>query len=149
MEAARILASLGVKPKRTIRFALWNAEEQGLLGSLAYIDQHLAARPKETDPEKLKAGDWSGWMRRYPVTAKPGYGELAAYFNLDNGSGKIRGIYTEGNVGVAPIFREWLAPFSGMGAGRGGCQPYRRHRPCLHAIGRPAGVSVHPGPARL
>jgi hypothetical protein len=116
MEAARILASLGVKPKRTIRFALWNAEEQGLLGSLAYIDQHLAARPPETDPEKLKAGDWSGWQRRYPVTPKSDYGALAAYFNLDNGSGKIRGIYAEGNAGVAPIFREWLAPFASMGA---------------------------------
>jgi hypothetical protein len=116
MEAARILASLGVKPRRTIRFALWNAEEQGLLGSLAYIDQHLAARPRETDPEKLKAGDWSGWQRRWPVTPKAEYGALAAYFNLDNGSGKIRGIYTEGNAGVAPVFRDWLAPFASMGA---------------------------------
>ncbi|OYU14591.1 MAG: peptidase M28 [Alphaproteobacteria bacterium PA4] len=116
MEAARILASLGVKPRRTIRFALWNAEEQGLLGSVAYIDRHLAKRPPETDPEKIKAGDWAGWGRRWPVTPGAEYGQLAAYFNLDNGSGKIRGIYTEGNAGVAPIFREWLAPFAAMGA---------------------------------
>ncbi len=116
MEAARILASLGVRPKRTIRFALWNGEEQGLLGSLAYIDQHLASRPAETDPAKAKLGPYANWPRSFPITPKPGYGELAAYFNLDNGSGKIRGIYTEGNQGVAPIFREWLAPFAGMGA---------------------------------
>lgn len=116
MEAARILASLGARPRRTIRFALWNAEEQGLLGSLAYVEQHLASRPPETDPEKLKLGPYATWPRSFPITPKPGYGALAAYFNLDNGSGKIRGIYTEGNQGVAPVFREWLAPFASMGA---------------------------------
>jgi len=115
MEAARILASLGVKPRRTIRFALWSGEEEGLLGSLAYVQQHLATRPAETDLAKLAGGDRT-WARRFPVTPQPGYGELAAYFNLDNGSGKIRGIYAEGNAAAAPIFREWLSPFAGMGA---------------------------------
>jgi hypothetical protein len=118
MEAARILASLGVKPKRTIRFALWAGEEQGLLGSLAYIGQHLADRPK-ADPA-LSGGneerEYLLWSRQYPISPKPEYYQLAGYFNLDNGSGKVRGIYTEGNLGVDPIFSSWLAPFNGMGA---------------------------------
>jgi len=116
MEAARILARLGVKPKRTIRFALWNGEEQGLLGSFAYVDKYLASRPPETDPEKAKLDQYYSWQYRWPVTAKPGYRDLAAYFNLDNGSGKIRGIYAEGNVAAVPIFQEWLQPFASMGA---------------------------------
>ncbi len=116
MEAARILASLKVKPRRTIRFALWAGEEQGLLGSLAYLDQHMVTRAPMADPVLAKADPYLTWSRRFPVTAKPEYGELAAYFNLDNGSGKIRGIYAEGNPGVVPIFREWLVPFAGMGA---------------------------------
>ena len=117
MEAARILASLPVKPKRTIRFALWSGEEEGILGSLAYVDQHLASRPPETDPARIRLGAGSnGWSRRFPVTPRADYGQLGAYFNLDNGSGKIRGIYAEDNAAAVPIFKEWLAPFAGMGA---------------------------------
>jgi hypothetical protein len=115
MEAARILAQVGVKPRRTIRFALWAGEEQGLLGSAAYVEKHLAVRPAPTDPA-LKDLSPSFTQDSYPVQTLPGFGELTAYFNIDNGSGKIRGIYTEGNLNVVPIFREWLAPFAGMGA---------------------------------
>jgi carboxypeptidase Q len=113
MEAARILSSLGFKPKRTIRFALWSGEEQGIYGSRAYVEQHLASRPQPADRDTQLYG---GWADRFPITPKPGYGDLAAYFNLDNGSGKIRGIYAEGNAAAAPIFREWLAPFASLGA---------------------------------
>jgi hypothetical protein len=116
MEAARILAGLGVKPKRTIRFALWSGEEQGLYGSIAYLDQHLVSRPPLTDPAALKANPYTTWATRFPITPKPEFNQMAAYFNLDNGSGKIRGIYAEGNPAVASTFSEWLAPFSGMGA---------------------------------
>jgi len=116
MEAARILAGLGVKPKRTIRFALWSGEEQGLLGSLAYIERHLAYRPQETDPERARLDEYALWPRRYPITPRPGYADLAGYFNIDNGSGKIRGIYAEGNMAAVPILTQWLAPFAGMGA---------------------------------
>jgi carboxypeptidase Q len=115
MEAARILAGLGVRPKRTIRFALWAGEEEGLLGSAAYVEQHLAHRPLPADP---------GWADlppyfltdAYPVQTLPGFSELTGYFNIDNGSGKIRGIYTEGNFSVVPIFRDWLSPFASLGA---------------------------------
>ena len=114
MEAARILAHLDRKPKRTIRFALWSGEEQGLLGSNAWIEKHIAKRPPSSDP---LVGSTEHYMRpAFPVTTLPEYGELAAYFNLDNGSGKIRGIYTEGNFAVAPIFTQWLAPFATLGA---------------------------------
>ena len=115
MEAARILAATGVKPKRTIRFALWSGEEQGLFGSAAYIDQHLARRPVPSDPAAAALGPY--FVDTWPVTPLPGYRDLAAYFNIDNGSGKLRGIYAEGNYGVVPIFQEWLAPFASMGAG--------------------------------
>ncbi|MFZ4690446.1 MAG: M20/M25/M40 family metallo-hydrolase [Polymorphobacter sp.] len=116
LEAARILAGLGVKPKRTIRFALWSGEEQGLYGSIAYLDQHLVTRAPITDPALAKANPYTNWSQRFPITPKPEFNELAAYFNLDNGSGKIRGIYAEGNPAVASTFSQWLAPFAGMGA---------------------------------
>jgi len=116
MEAARILTQLGVRPKRTIRFALWNGEEQGILGSLAYVDQHLATRAPLADPAYASLPNNRTWRHRWPVQPRAGYRDLTAYFNLDNGSGKIRGINAEGNVAAAPIFQEWLAPFASMGA---------------------------------
>jgi len=115
MEAARILAAVDAKPKRTIRFALWAGEEQGLLGSLDYVERHLASRPPAKTAEEAKLDPYATWPWRWPVTPRPGYTELAGYFNIDNGSGKVRGIYTEGNVAVVPIFKEWLAPFASMG----------------------------------
>jgi hypothetical protein len=115
MEAARILSSLGVHPKRTLRFALWSGEEQGLLGSGAYIEKHFARRPPETDPNLADMGPYFT-QDTYPVETLPEFAELAAYFNIDNGSGKVRGIHTEGNFAVVPVLREWLAPFGSMGA---------------------------------
>jgi hypothetical protein len=123
MEAARILARLGVRPKRTIRFALWNGEEQGLLGSLAYIERHLATRPAETNPARTSLPNSRTWRLRYPITPLAGHRDLVAYFNLDNGSGKIRGIHAEGNVAAVPIFQEWLAPFASLGATSVSIQP--------------------------
>jgi hypothetical protein len=96
MEAVRILKALGVKPKRTIRIALWDAEEQGFIGSRGYVTNHFFDRAKK---EK-----------------KPEYDKFSAYFNFDNGSGKIRGIYAQGNLAAIPIFEEWLKPFHDLGA---------------------------------
>ncbi len=115
MEAARILASIGVRPKRTIRFALWAGEEEGLLGSGAFVENHLAHRPVPTDPGEAELPPYF-LTDLYPVQTLPGFAELMGYFNLDNGSGKIRGIYTEGNFAVVPLFREWLSPFASLGA---------------------------------
>lgn len=114
MEAARILSALHVKPKRGIRFALWAGEEQGLLGSYAYVDQYLAHRPPG-DPKYASLGPFYA-SDNYPITTLPGYGELQGYFNIDNGSGKIRGVYAEGNFAAAPILKDWLAPFASLGA---------------------------------
>lgn len=116
MEAARILARLGVRPKRTIRFALWAGEEQALLGSWAYMNKYLGSWP--ADPPGL-IGDQLYYARinARPFKPGPGYRDLTAYFNLDNGSGKIRGIYAEDNVAAVPMLREWLSPFAPMGAG--------------------------------
>lgn len=121
MEAARILAALGVEPRRTIRFALWAGEEQGLLGSAAYAAQHLAHRPPG-DATLTALGPYFG-SEGYPVQALPGFADLAAYFNLDNGSGKIRGIYTEGNFAVVPVLRDWLAPFGSLGVATVAAEP--------------------------
>lgn len=120
MEAARILASMNVHPKRTIRFALWAGEEQGLLGSYAYVNEHIAHRPTNAAGDKYGpyyAGD------TFPVTPLAGYSEMNGYFNLDNGSGKIRGIFTEGNFAVVPVFKAWLEPFASLGASAVVAQP--------------------------
>jgi hypothetical protein len=115
MEAARILRQIGARPKRTIRFALWTGEEQGLFGSLNYVTQHLARRPFNVTENGI--ANYMQWRDSYPVTQLPGYGDLKAYFNMDNGSGKLRGIYAEGNAAAEPLLREWLSPFESMGAG--------------------------------
>jgi Zn-dependent M28 family amino/carboxypeptidase len=116
MEAARILAALNVHPKRTIRFALWAGEEQGLLGSLAYVEKHLAHRPPSNDPTLSDLPAYFA-ANTFPIRTLPGFNDLDAYFNIDNGSGKLRGLYAEGNLNAAPMLHEWLAPLASLGAG--------------------------------
>ncbi len=96
MEVVRILKATGVKPRRTIRIALWSGEEQGLYGSRNYVKNHFA------DPADMKL--------------LPEHSKVSAYYNLDNGSGKIRGVYLQGNEAVRQIFAKWLEPFADMGA---------------------------------
>ena len=115
MEAMRILQSLGLKPRRTIRIALWTGEEEGLLGSRAYVAEHFGSRPETNDPAEK---DLPAYFRKpgTPLTLKPEQKKVSAYFNIDNGTGKIRGIYLQENAAVAPLFTEWLAPFHDLGA---------------------------------
>ena len=115
LEAARILRQLGVRPRRTIRFALWEGEEQGLFGSINYVQQHIASRPIAIGEDGF--ANYVKGKDSYPLTPLPAYSELKAYFNIDNGSGKLRGIYAEGNVAAVPLLKEWLSPFDRMGAG--------------------------------
>ncbi|HZS10268.1 MAG TPA: M20/M25/M40 family metallo-hydrolase [Blastocatellia bacterium] len=116
MEVVRIIQSLGIKPRRTIRIGLWGGEEEGLLGSRAYVSQHFGER-QPLPPGQQPQGGGGGMMgQQGPLTLKPEHAKLAAYFNLDNGTGKIRGVYLQGNDAVRPIFRAWLAPFKEMGA---------------------------------
>ncbi|MGV3560965.1 M20/M25/M40 family metallo-hydrolase [Larkinella arboricola] len=96
MEAVRILKTLGLKPRRTIRIALWSGEEQGLHGSKNYVTKHFV------DPATNRL-------------SKEGQ-QLAAYFNVDNGTGKIRGIYLQNNRAAGRIFAQWLEPFHDLGA---------------------------------
>ena len=118
MEAVRILQALGLKPRRTIRIGLWSGEEQGLLGSRAYVGEHFGKRlgnePRFGDPQPPEQPN----APRPPVQLelKPDHAKFAGYFNLDNGTGKVRGVYMQGNELVRPIFRAWLAPFKDMGA---------------------------------
>lgn len=114
MEAMRILKSLGVAPKRTIRIALWAGEEQGLLGSRAYVAEHVAVRP---EPKDAAQRDLPNSMRteKTPLQPKAEHGKISAYFNYDNGTGKIRGIYAQENASVMPVFRSWIAPLEDLG----------------------------------
>lgn len=114
MEAVRILQALKLKPRRTIRVALWSGEEQGLFGSQAYVAQHFG-KPEES-PDASFARMVQGGGAAEKITRGAGYDKLSAYFNLDNGTGKIRGVYLQGNEAVRSIFRQWLLPFRDMGA---------------------------------
>lgn len=98
MEAVRILKSLNFQPRRTIRIALWSGEEEGLLGSRAYIKNHVADTAN---------GQW---------VLKPAHSKISAYYNLDNGTGKVRGVYLQGNEAERAIFTKWLEPFNDLGA---------------------------------
>lgn len=135
MEAARILSTLGVKPRRTIRFVLWSGEEQGTLGSYAYVEKHLAKRPPVNDPELAAGGPGVASRVSFPVAPLPGFRDMTAYFNMDNGSGKIRGIHAEGNFAAVPVLRSWLAPFASLGASA--------------VVAKPTGSTDHVGMVRL
>jgi hypothetical protein len=114
MEAMRILKAIDVKPRRTIRIGLWSGEEEGLLGSQGYVEHHFGARPHMDEPGMK---DMPTLLRREAgdVTVKPEQAKVSAYFNVDNGSGKIRGIYLQENEAVSPIFEAWMAPFKDLG----------------------------------
>jgi carboxypeptidase Q len=126
MEAVRILQALNFKPRRTIRIALWTGEEEGLLGSKAYVAEHFgkietpAAAPGATPPTGQPASVTASSPAPSPapgvLVTKPEYEKFSSYFNLDNGTGKIRGVYLQGNESVRPLFRQWLMPFRDMGA---------------------------------
>jgi Zn-dependent M28 family amino/carboxypeptidase len=95
IEAMRILKTLNLKMDRTVRLALWSGEEEGLLGSKAYVKEHFG------DPATMRLTD--------------AHAKLSGYFNLDNGTGKIRGVYLQGNDAMRPLFEQWLAPFRDQG----------------------------------
>ena len=114
MEVMRILNSLHVKPRRTIRVGLWTGEEQGEFGSQLYVKQHFGFVPLSTAPEELKKPEW---LRKPagPLQLKPDQQKVSGYFNVDNGSGRIRGVYLEENAAVAPIFAQWIEPLKDLG----------------------------------
>jgi carboxypeptidase Q len=114
MEAVRILKALDIKPRRTIRIGLWSGEEEGLLGSQGYVEQHFGSRPPMDDPN-MKGMPTLLRREAGPVTVKLEQAKVSAYFNVDNGTGKIRGIYLQENEAVAPIFEAWMRPFKDLG----------------------------------
>ncbi len=97
MEVMRILKTSNLKMDRTVRMGLWSGEEEGELGSTAYVKDHFA------DPADMKT--------------KPEHDGFAGYFNIDNGTGKIRGIYLQGNESVRPIFEQWFAAIKDLTPG--------------------------------
>ena len=114
MEVMRILTALHVQPRRTIRIALWSGEEEGLFGSRGYVKEHFGSAPLSTAPDQAALPEF---MRRPsgPLELKPEQRLISAYFNLDNGSGKIRGIYLQENAAVGPIFEQWIEPLRDLG----------------------------------
>lgn len=119
MEAMRILAALGVKPRRTIRAALWTGEEEGFYGSRGYVVRHFG----DTDRGSLKSIDWESFEKNWrkplgeskKLLVQPDYSKISGYFNYDNGSGRIRGVYIQENFRVRPIFEEWMKPLRDLG----------------------------------
>jgi carboxypeptidase Q len=114
MEAVRILKALDIHPRRTIRIALWSGEEQGLFGSKGYVKDHFGSYPLATDAESMKMPEF---LRKAagPIETKPEWKTLDVYFNVDNGTGKIRGVYLQGNAAEEPIFRQWIKPLRDLG----------------------------------
>jgi hypothetical protein len=133
MEALRILNALGVRPARTIRVALWTGEEQGLLGSLAYVKRHVADVPHDTTPPQLRIPE--AMRRRVGVVVpKAGHATLSAVYNVDLGGGRIRGVGVAGNAALVPIFEQWIAPLRDLGVTlvtlrprcAGDCRPFEQ-----------------------
>jgi carboxypeptidase Q len=112
MEAMRILQAAGLKPRRTIRIGLWTGEEQGLLGSRGYVAKNLATIGDGSDQQVFAA--LSG--QNIPINKKPGHEKFSAYYNLDNGTGQIRGIYLQGNEALRSTFKDWLSSYGDWGA---------------------------------
>jgi carboxypeptidase Q len=114
LEVMRILNTLPIKPRRTIRIALWSGEEEGLFGSMRYVAEHFGSFPRSTAPNEMAGMEF---LRKPvgPLTLKPEQKLISAYFNVDYGSGKIRGIYTQGNAAVDHIFEQWMAPLKDLG----------------------------------
>ncbi len=119
MEAVRILKALGVKPRRTIRVGLWTGEEEGFYGSRGYVVRHFG----DTDKQSLAKMDFEALDKSWrnplgdstKLLAKPEYAKISGYFNYDNGSGRIRGVYLQENFQVRPIFEEWMKPLKDLG----------------------------------
>jgi carboxypeptidase Q len=127
MEAVRILQALKLQPRRTIRIGLWTGEEEGLLGSRAYVRKHFGyytnitnsaalRSPRDQGSETRGRGAGNASSSRGTLIRGPEFETFSAYFNVDHGTGKIRGLYMEGNEAVRPIFRKWLMPFADLGA---------------------------------
>jgi carboxypeptidase Q len=114
MEVMRILNALQVKPRRTIRVGLWTGEEQGLFGSVGYVKQHFGFVPLSTAPDQVKLPEW---LRKPagPLVLKPEQQKISGYFNVDNGSGKILGVYLQENIAETPIFAQWIEPLKDLG----------------------------------
>ena len=129
MEAVRILTALKLQPRRTVRIGLWSGEEQGLLGSKAYVAKHFgyytnssstttavrAPKDEESFGTRTRSSSTNSSSSRKLIRG-PEFENLSVYFNLDNGAGKIRGVYMQGNEALRPLFRRWMEPFSELGA---------------------------------
>jgi hypothetical protein len=114
MEVMRILNTLHVKPRRTIRIGLWTGEEQGLFGSNGYVKQHFGEIPRSSDPEQLLIPEYDRDAAG-PIQFKPEFQKISGYFNVDNGSGRIRGIYLQENAAIGSIFAQWIEPLKDLG----------------------------------
>jgi carboxypeptidase Q len=114
MEVMRILNALEVKPRRTIRVGLWTGEEQGEFGSYGYVKEHFGYVPRSTAADQMSVTEYDRDAAG-PIVLKPEQQKISAYFNVDNGSGKIRGVYLQGNMAAGPVFAQWIEPLEDLG----------------------------------
>jgi carboxypeptidase Q len=114
METMRILTALHVHPRRTIRVALWSGEEMGHRGSRGYVTSHFGSYPLSTAPDQMKIPEYHREAVG-PLALKPDQKLVSVYFNLDNGGGRIRGVYLQGNGAIEPVFQQWMTPLASMG----------------------------------
>jgi carboxypeptidase Q len=114
MEVMRILTTLHVQPRRTIRVGLWTGEEEGEFGSYGYVKQHFGFVPLSTAPDQIVLPEFAR-KPAGPVELKPDQQKISGYFNVDNGTGKIRGIYLQQNAAEAGIFEQWMEPLHDLG----------------------------------
>ena len=115
LEAIRILRALGLKPRRTIRVVLYGGEEQGLFGSEAYAKQRLGHIPRSAAPEQMALAVEGRRAKVGPLRKGADYDDFSVAFNLDGGSGRIRGVFTGGNPALAELYRAWIAPLKDLG----------------------------------
>ena len=143
MEVMRILNALQIKPRRTIRIGLWTGEEQGLLGSFNYVKQHFGSIPRSTKPDQLKLLELDREASG-PIELKPEDQTISAYFNVDNGSGKIRGIFLQEKRCDPANLREVDRASQGFGSFNHQLAQYRRYRSRILRCHRYSRVPVHP-----
>jgi carboxypeptidase Q len=118
MEVMRVLKAIDARPRRTIRIGLWGGEEQGLLGSRAYVSAHFASRPAPPEPAPDALPSFLRTEPPAPMTLESEHAKLSAYLNLDNGTGRIRGVYLQENAAARPVFEAWMAAVADLGARR-------------------------------
>ncbi|WP_177204063.1 M20/M25/M40 family metallo-hydrolase [Sphingobium sp. AP50] len=144
IEAVRILKAIGLRPRRTIRLVLFGAEEQGLYGSQAYVRDHLGVIPRSAAPDQMALPVETRRVQLGPLKTRPDYRNFSIIYNMDAGSGRVRGVYAGGNPRLASIFRGWIEPLKDLGVTQVFDEPfYPADQSTFTEIGLPGVMFLH------